>query len=100
MINSATALKLTLDEFDIKGIHLSKLSGVSATQISEFINGGRKLNTQNIDKIVQSLPSAARYYFLDLAYDAELSREEMKRHVPRPEPAIYSKLRIASASTT
>jgi transcriptional regulator with XRE-family HTH domain len=96
MMDSAKALKLTMDEFGITGSQLSKISGVSQTQISEFLNGYRTVTSKNLEKIMQSLPMVARYYFLDLAYEAESSREAMKIHEPKTQPTFYSNLRLAS----
>jgi DNA-binding Xre family transcriptional regulator len=63
------ALDRTMFEFKISGAHLSRQSGVSQSQLSQFRTGKVDISTSNFVKIVRALPDQARRYYLNLVFN-------------------------------
>lgn len=53
-------------EFELTGAELSRQSGVSQRQISEFKNGDREMRTDSLKKILDVMPEKARQYYFSL----------------------------------
>jgi hypothetical protein len=65
-VDPRDALNQTLDVFDIKAVDLVGLSGISAQEISRYRNKRKDMNSLNLQKVVNALPQAARFYFYSL----------------------------------
>jgi DNA-binding Xre family transcriptional regulator len=63
------ALDRTMFEFKISGAQLSRQSGVSQSQLSQFRTGKVDISTSNFVKIVRALPDEARRYYLSLVFN-------------------------------
>lgn len=63
------ALRRTMFEFRVSGSKLAGLTGVNASQISEFKNGNSSLSVPNLEKVIQALSPNERAYFLSLVGD-------------------------------
>jgi transcriptional regulator with XRE-family HTH domain len=72
------AFRETLFRFDIRGDELAAASGVTATQISKFRNGGN-LRIDSVEKLLDALPDEARSYLLLL-----VAQRREADHVPLP----------------
>jgi DNA-binding Xre family transcriptional regulator len=63
------ALDRTMFEFKISGAQLSRQSGVSQSQLSQFRTGKVDISTSNFVKIIRALPDEARRYYLSLVFN-------------------------------
>ena len=72
------ALRETMHKFRLSGIEIAKRSGVSATQISSYQSGSRKISAHNLIKIANALSPEAQEYYLFLVFGIEkLKSKEM-----------------------
>jgi transcriptional regulator with XRE-family HTH domain len=62
-VKFSEAFRETLFRFNIRGDELAARSGVTATQISKFRNGGN-LRIDSVEKLLDALPDEARDYLL------------------------------------
>jgi predicted transcriptional regulator len=69
------AFHQTLFHFDIKAIDISKQSGLTTGQISQF-RSGRNLRIDSVERILEVLPEDARRYMLTLVAQNEASQQE------------------------
>ncbi len=65
-VDPRDALDKTLEVFGVKAAELAELSGISAQEISRYRNKRKDMNSLNLQKIVNCLPQAARFYFYSL----------------------------------
>lgn len=59
------AFKETMHRFDLKGVELSKNSGLKPSQISKF-RGDQNIRIETLEKILFAMPQEAREYMLSL----------------------------------
>lgn len=64
------ALDLTLQNFDIKGTHLSVASGVATGTISNFRNDLCSITTDSLEKLLENLTEEEFQFFLSQAAHA------------------------------
>ena len=65
-VDPRDALDQTLEVFGVKAAELAELSGISAQEISRYRNKRKDMNSLNLQKIVNCLPQAERFYFYSL----------------------------------
>lgn len=61
-------LKRVMFEFDISGVEMAEFSGLDSTYISHLRNGKRLPNFENFMRLLESMPSDAQEYFLELLF--------------------------------
>jgi len=59
----ADALNATLKHFEITAKELSAKSGVAESSISRYRRGERDMQAESLERMLEVLPPAARYYF-------------------------------------
>ena len=67
----------TLKEFKINAKQLAEKSGIAPQSISEFRRGKKTIQTDSLEKLLESLPFEAKAYFFSLLLGEKISAEEL-----------------------
>ena len=67
----------TLKEFKINAKQLAEKSGIAPQSISEFRRGKKTIQTDSLEKLLESLPFEARIYFFGLLLSEKISAEHL-----------------------
>ncbi|NJN12219.1 MAG: helix-turn-helix transcriptional regulator [Richelia sp. RM2_1_2] len=71
------AFDTTLKRFEISAKRLAEESGVTAQSISEFRRGKKSIQTDSLEKLLESLPFEAKIYFFSLLLGEEVLIEHL-----------------------
>lgn len=76
-MNLNKAFDQTLKKFRISAKSLSEESGVATQIISDFRRGKKAIHTDNLEKLLQFLPTEAQAYLFSLFVDGNLTSDEI-----------------------
>jgi DNA-binding Xre family transcriptional regulator len=74
------AFDFVMTHYQINADEIAQASGIHKTAISKFRNGHHAMNSDNLQKLIKSLPPKAIAHFNVLAFysDAEEKKSELK----------------------
>ena len=98
MITFCEALNRTMKSYGIRGVWIAERSGLSDQAISLFLNNRTQLKSDNLERIINSLPPDAQEYFFQQLYPTSKDLRSLILKASNDEKAEALRLIAASLS--